>query len=165
MRNFFPHRGSNGFTLIELLVVIAIIGIVTTIASPSLIESIERRKIISAAEMISSDLKWARTESIKQNLDITVDFTDGAGGAWSYQITPTTPTKTVLSSNFSDFSSITLSQNFTDDDTGFEPVRGRTTDNGSITLSSSNFSIDVRISNIGRVRICSSTGVGGVDSC
>tara|TARA_R110002049_G_scaffold152381_9_gene316364 strand:- start:1112 stop:1654 length:543 start_codon:yes stop_codon:yes gene_type:complete len=156
----------NGFTLVELLIVLSIIGILAALAMPSFMSNIEKRKIISAAEMVSSDLKWARSESIKQNQELTVDFTDGAGGTWGYTITPTTPTKTVSSSDFADFSGIVLnSDDFAGNDTGFEPVRGKSTDSGNVTLTSTNLSIDVRVSGLGRISICSSTGVGGVDAC
>jgi hypothetical protein len=107
---------------------------------------------------------WARSESIKQNQQITIDFVSGAGGSWSYQIN-STPVKTVSSSNFDDFSDIKLTQDFASAETGFDPVRGIALDNGTVTLASANFSIQVQVSTMGRVNICSASGLAGVDAC
>lgn len=153
-----------GFTLIEVMVVVAIIGILASIVFPSFMGNIERAKLRAASELLSSDLKWAKTESIRTNQDITVDFTDGANGAWSYTISPAVPAKNIAGANYSDFSGISMSNTFGASDTVFEPVRGKA-QAGSTTLSSTNYSIDVRVSLLGRVRICSTTGFGGVDAC
>jgi len=158
-------RKNKGFTLIELMVVVAIIGIAATVAYPSLMESVERRKIISAAELLSADLKWAKTESIRTNQTISIDFTSGASGTWSYSITPTVPAKIVNSASYPDFSGVSMSHNFGASDVVFEPVRGIADEAGRVTFSTTNLSNDVRVSAIGRVRICSSTGVAGVEAC
>ena len=157
-------RSLLGFTLIEILIVISIIGIVAAIATPSFIKSIERAKLKSVSELLSADLKWAKTEAIRTNQNITIDFTDGVNGTWSYAISPTVPAKNVAGSSYADFSAITMSNTFASSDTVFEAVRGRA-QAGSATFTSTNYSIDVRVSVLGRIRICSTTGFGGVEAC
>jgi type IV fimbrial biogenesis protein FimT len=154
----------KGFTLLELMIVITIIAILASIALPAFEDSIERRKLIAAAEMLSSDMQWAKSESIRTNQQITIDFTDASNGLWGYSIFPTNPSKDVSAALLSEFNDINLSQNFGSDDTGFEPVRGLALENGSATFSSDNYSIRVVLSLIGRVRICSNN-ISGVDAC
>jgi type IV fimbrial biogenesis protein FimT len=156
---------SIGFSLIELLIVMSIIGIIASVASPLLQSNAQRWRLIAAAEMISNDLKWARSESIKRNQIVDVTFVEGAGSSWSYAVTTLAPlalNKAVLSGSYKDFNQISLTTNFSSEDTGFDPKRGTALDNGSINLTSSSLSIRIVLSNLGRVRIC---GISGYDAC
>jgi type IV fimbrial biogenesis protein FimT len=154
-----------GFTLLELMIIVAILGILVALAAPSLTSILERRKIIAAAEAIQSDLRWTRSEAIKRNTDITITFTPGAAGAWSYTITPAG--KTVNSATIPEFGNIALTENFgVDHATGFDHIRGTSNDNGTVTLTSPAGEVHVVLSVLGRARICSVGGnIGGYASC
>jgi len=57
----------RGFTLIEVLLVIAILGVLTTLAGPSFIPTIERWRVRQAAESLTSTIYYARSEAIKRS--------------------------------------------------------------------------------------------------
>jgi type IV fimbrial biogenesis protein FimT len=157
---------ASGFTLIELLIVMAIIGILAVISYPAMQDSIERQKLISAAETVSSDFKWAKSESIKRNDNTIIDLTDGADGSWSYTISDSDGViRTTTAASNSDFSQISMTHNFGADDTGFDSVRGIALENGTLSLTSPNFDLDVTLSTMGRVRICSPSGLAGYETC
>jgi len=157
----------RAFTLIELMIVIAIIAILAAIAYPNFADFIERQKLASAAEILTSDMKWAKSEAVKRNDIITVDFINGASGTWSYSLSDSDgEIKAVSGGNYSDFAIITMTQNFGADDTGFEPVRGTSLENGSVSLTSpSGMDLQVIISLLGRARICSNAGLPGYEIC
>lgn len=140
-----------GLTLIELIFVIALISILITSAAPSFQKTMERQQIISAAEAIQSDLRWARSEAIKRNTNVSIRFTDSALDPWQYDITPFE--KTVKSADTSSFQVVTLRQNFASDTLTINPIRG-TSNAGSITLTSNHYTIKVISSILGRVRLC-----------
>lgn len=170
-------KNKRGFTLIEALVVIAIIGIVALAASPSSHSRVARERLIAVAEMVASDLQSARSESIKRNTPITMTFTSGP--SWKYEMNsttavvlpivcpePATSIKAVCSSNSKDFKGVSLTQNFDDNDMVFNNVRGISDQDGDITLSSSVGKLNVRLSTLGRVRICSPTNnIRGYPAC
>ncbi len=60
-------RKMRGFTLLEVLVVLAIVAILTTLAAPSLKFLIQSNAMSSAVNTFLSDLRYARTESIKRS--------------------------------------------------------------------------------------------------
>ncbi len=153
-----------GFTLPEIMVTVAILGVLAAIAAPSFTGMLERRRLVGATETIMSDLRWARSEAIKRNADVTITFIPGAAGAWSYTIDP--GDKTVDSATVAEYNGIALAENFSGDDAVFDHVRG-TASNGTITLTSANGNaLNVVVSTLGRVRICSKIGhVGGYDAC
>lgn len=155
---------SQGFTPIELLIVIAIISILVATALPSFLDRIEREKLRSASELLRAELKWAKTEAVRTNQKIVADFTNGINGSWSFTFSPVVPVKVIAGSNYSDFSAISLKSSFVGSSTFFEPVRGKARA-GSVVFSSTNFSLDVRVSVLGRVRICSTTGFTGIEPC
>jgi len=51
-------------------------------AAPAFEDMLQRRRLVAAAEMIASDLRWAKSEALKRNMDVTVTFT--AGADWAY---------------------------------------------------------------------------------
>ena len=160
--HFFSLRLLGGFTLIEAMLTLAVLGVLVVMAIPTFGNMMEKRRVMAAAEAIYSDLRWARSESIKRNIAIRVTFVNGSN--WSYTIN-TDPVKTV---NGSDFPSTSIGTNFSGGDTTFRPVRGTPEEDdgfpdiGSVSLSSSHYSAKVILSTLGRTRIC---GIGGYGSC
>lgn len=163
------RQNNKGMTLLEVMVVVAIIGIIVAIAVPSFSTMLEKQRIKDAAEAMLADLRWARTESIKRNAPVRVTFATGSN--WSYTIDtfPALTTsdgilpKTVNGSDFPSTALETASFAGRVAYTTFDPVRGTNLNNGTVTISSNNFSAGVKISALGRVRICSS--MGGYNAC
>lgn len=77
-----------GFTLPELMTVIAIAGILVAMAVPSFTGIIERNRMRNAVEQLRSDLKLARSESLRRNANVTVSFQRNTDGStWCYGLT------------------------------------------------------------------------------
>lgn len=143
----------RAFTAPELLIVTAVIGILVSVAVPTFVQPLERQRIINAAEIILHDLRWARSEAIKRNTVFTVVFTDGGAGVWRYTTTPTV--RTIDSADNKNFLGVAMtpSTTFTADTVSFNPVRG-TANAGRVNLSSTNYAMEIRVSVLGRIRIC-----------
>ncbi len=165
------NKQFSGFSLTELLVVIALIGIIASIAIPSFQGMIEKNRLKAAIESLAADLMFARTEAIKRstNLDVSISI-DGA--SWCYGIDndnthcdcSTADDCAIKTVKGSLFSGTILDA---DDNTTFDFRRGSAKAIGS-TLSTRNYSARVRVSSIGRVRICipaGSTAIRGYDGC
>ena len=67
-------RKDRGFSLLELMVVIGIIAILSTIAIPSFFQWLPKHRIGSAAREVKSTLEFARSNAIRTNADVTVNF-------------------------------------------------------------------------------------------
>lgn len=156
----------KGFTLIELMIVIVIVGTLVALSSPNFSSSIERQKLVSAAETISTDFQWAKIEAIKRNDSIDIDLVSGNNGAWSYTISDSDGIiRTTAANDYNDFSGISLTQNFTGSDFEIEPARGTVADFGTASLTSPNLDLNVVVSRLGRIRICSPSGIPGYETC
>ncbi|MFY3386910.1 GspH/FimT family pseudopilin [Paracidovorax sp. MALMAid1276] len=66
------RRHDQGFTAIELMVVISIVAILAALAAPSFNLLIERWRVRSATEDLSSSLYFARSEAIKRGGNIVL---------------------------------------------------------------------------------------------
>ncbi len=155
---------SAGFTLIELMIVIAITAILTALAVPSFSVTLDNQRISGAAEAVLSDLRWARAEAIKRNKKVRVTFTSGSNWSYTIDTVPVLATsdgvlpKTV---DGSDFPSTTLSTASFSGGVAystFDPVRGINPNNGTATIVSDHYTVDVIVSSLGRVRICGTNG-------
>lgn len=65
-------RRMRGFTLIEIIVVLAIIMIITAVATPSFVRTIQNYRLTDVATQVTGNLKSARFEAIKR--DALVDW-------------------------------------------------------------------------------------------
>lgn len=149
----------SGFTLIELMVVVAILAILAVMAGPSFSSFMGQRRLKGAAEELMGDLQYARSESVQRNATVTVTFS-----ATGYEIRQgATSLKTVSLSNgnaWNSGASMTVS---------YEPVRATATvSNGPVAIGNSSTSgtLQITINAMGRVEICSPSGViTGYSSC
>ena len=72
----------RGFTAIELMVVVAIVAILAALAAPSFTPLIERWRVRSAVEELTSTVYFARSEAIKRGGGVTIDATGGWNTGW-----------------------------------------------------------------------------------
>jgi len=80
------HVVMRGFTLIEALVVLAILGILVTIAAPSLRDMVIASRVRSAASDLFESMLLARSEAIKRGTSVDIIPTGGDWAAgWTVQ--------------------------------------------------------------------------------
>jgi len=163
-----------GFTLTELMITIAILGIVASMAVPSFLSMLERNRLKEVAEGLKSDLMWMHTETIKRSCNLQITFTPAT---WNYTIFRTAGTCgclagggscTDITVNGSQFTGITMTSPVSlSDGTSalFDFRRGTVSvpNSGNAQLNSSNYSVKVVVSTLGRVRICNIAGSDGLN--
>ena len=76
------RRKAGGFTLIELVITLAVMAILVSWGFPSLQESIKNNRMAAQNNEMLAILKYARSEAIRRNTDVTVAITAASGG-WS----------------------------------------------------------------------------------
>jgi type IV fimbrial biogenesis protein FimT len=173
------YRPSAGFTLIELMVTIAIAVILVSLAAPSFRSYLVKKKVEGTLAELSSDLQFARSEAVSRNQTVRMTL-----GTNCYAIHPSTATVTAATCTVTagtdirtvrvdDANSVALAAsgvNFID----FDSVRGTATFSPAATEafinvtsvgSSSAFNFRARITEFGRVQVCTSNSVAGYSSC
>lgn len=74
-----------GFTLIELMIVIVITAILLALAVPAFQDTLDRNRLKAATDTIYGDLQFAKSEAIKKNQPLLIDFKSINGtSAWCY---------------------------------------------------------------------------------
>lgn len=181
-------RPNQGFTLLELMITLVVLAVLLSLAAP-LLDVFDKRRVTAATEAMFSDMRFAKSEAIKQSRDISV-VVQNDGGSWCMGVTDkddcdcseTTPTASeacTISEDGSDnnrvlrvvrsadFEGATMTSG--DFSLAFDSVRGNLigVNNNSITMASDKGAqLRVVVSRMGRVRICSPDGsIGGYPSC
>ncbi len=157
-----------GYTLLEILICLGIICLIVLMTVPAYTTLIENRALLATAEAIAEDLRWARSEALKRNTDVSITYSPGEH--WSYRIeTADGEQLKYLDNKLPDFARTSLSENFRKDSTSFSPLRGSSEGkNGTLELVGvqTNSVLHIVLSNLGRVYICSvQDGVGGLPKC
>lgn len=185
---------SIGFTVIELMVTILIASIILTIAVPSYRDLIDKYRLKSAAEDLYTQLQFARMEAIKRGEPVIVDFNRTSDTVWCYGVEvinageaygcdcTTTDSCDVdgvekISTN-TEYRNVKIASSLSfglgsQPYTGFNPYTGFAADgsgaylNGIIQLESElGKKVNIDVSLIGRVKICSPSGsIGDYPSC
>jgi type IV fimbrial biogenesis protein FimT len=70
----------RGFTLLELMAAIAVLAVAISLAAPSAVQMIAKRKVQEAAQSILDGLTQARTEALRRNAPVRFTLrSDGIG--------------------------------------------------------------------------------------
>ncbi len=154
-------RQSWGFTFVEMMITVILIGILSALAVPSFIRTMDRVKLKSQVREIVSDIRWARSKSIQTKVQCGVVFnvanntysifmdTDNPGN-FVYSVNDSTLQTKTLSSKL-DLTACTFPNNciiFRSDGTGCSTGQI----NCSSTSISENYNVNV-LATTGRVKI------------
>ncbi|HSV69761.1 MAG TPA: GspH/FimT family pseudopilin [Methylibium sp.] len=144
--------------MIELLMVVVLTAIVLVVVVPGFGDLLERRRVEGVANDLSTDMQYARSESVSRRVDVAL--TTAADGL-SYQITGIPVTKTVtLPTGITVTASTTLT---------YTALRGIPNQSDvTINVTSTRTAAEMRlISNfMGRVQLCSPSGsLKGYTTC
>ncbi|MBF0611581.1 MAG: hypothetical protein G8345_18920 [Magnetococcales bacterium] len=159
-----------GTTLAEVLVVMILLVILVVVAVPSWKSYTERQHLKGAAQALMSDLTLMRSEAVAKNSTVTIRFQTGA--TWCYGLSDN-PAQTCSCqpggtgctlngvqkvNSWANFKNVQLvSTTFTNQTTGFEPVRGMAVSGGTVVFqSTSGQQVRVELNPVGRIRGCAS---------
>jgi type IV fimbrial biogenesis protein FimT len=175
----------RGFTMVEVVMSVVLISIGTTLAIPSYVDMVEKRRLTNSAEQLASFISSAQSISTRTNQIVTVSYERAHHDEWCIGAS-----LSVNECDCDDVSSETYceidAQPFVLDESlsngselmhsinggsySFDPVRGLS--DGTLTMElhsdSRDFRLDLLVNNTGRVILCSnnySDAVPGYDVC
>lgn len=167
-----------GFTLIEMMIVVVIIGVLAAMTVPAFDDLIAKNRVKNATEDIYALLTQAKTEAVIRDQDLRVTINPNAwcigfsttagcvctvtdpndGTACAVPVGAVNALRVV---NGAEFNNVTLTDNSFGGATVFDHVRS-TAGNGSMTITSGTWALQISIGVMGRVRICKPADQGGV---
>ena len=85
------QKSQSGFTLIELMIVIIILVIVVTMAAPSFVDTLDRRRVINATQALTGQIQQARSTAILRNQNISIVIRRQSDTQWCFGLTDVYP--------------------------------------------------------------------------
>ena len=79
----FARRRPRGLTLIEVMIGLAITVVLMSLALPSMLGTLQRQRLKSAAEGLAMDISEARFEAARRGIPIELGFATGTDWCWS----------------------------------------------------------------------------------
>jgi type IV fimbrial biogenesis protein FimT len=149
----------RGFSLVELLIVVAILVITTTMAGPPMVQWIQSNRVTSAANNILADVKYARSEAIRNNREVHLSAggTNYANGWSIFTVTATGTRETTLKVNAGlPNQNVTMSTNIDSRAIIFRS-------DGSMTNTAGEATVTITVGDSDAARGC--TGVAGRNGC
>lgn len=67
-------RAARGLTVIEMMVVVVVVGVIVTLAVPSLREFLARQRVAAVNAELVTDLQFARSEAVARNREVYLTF-------------------------------------------------------------------------------------------
>jgi type IV fimbrial biogenesis protein FimT len=166
-------RLSRGFTLFELIVVFVIVSILTLLALPSLLNFNQEQNTTMTAQKLYYALQEARSEAVKRNQTIYVNFQTGTN--WCYGMNANADCNcsvlnscalSVVTAPTSQSTVMTSSGLTGNNSMNFEPTHGAAGRKGIVTFTAatgvSAMSVEAPI--MGSVLLCSSN-ISGYSAC
>lgn len=152
------NRAAAGFTVIELMAVVLITAVLLTLAVPAFLDLLARRRLEGAANELSTDLHYARSEAVSRQLDVAL-ITRASGKGYKITVTGL-PTATEIK-RVTLPAELTVTGGVSLTYTGLRGIPLETSGGDeSITVSSSRTAAQLQVDNnfMGRVRLCSPDG-------
>jgi prepilin-type N-terminal cleavage/methylation domain-containing protein len=166
----------GGLTLLELAIVLAIAAVLVAVGLPDFDSLADKRRLQGAAQRLQQDVMLARTEAIKRNVPVSIEFS-GDGDLWCYGVTTdTTACSCAVSGdvcactncsvdgeweidrNSGSYPEISVDDiTFGSDEATFNPPNGTLTPGSVVFASEKGVEGEVRVSALGRVLVCSDT--------
>lgn len=83
-----PAARGRGFSLIELVVVVAVLGVLASLAAPSMSRLVATQRVRTSAANLHLTLLRARSEALKRNAPVTLSAVNGDwSGGWNVTAT------------------------------------------------------------------------------
>lgn len=82
------RAGCGGFSLVEVAVVTAVLGVLASMALPSIAQQFARWNLQSAAQRLASDIGQARHEAARQGRTLHLQVQPGERWCWSVSEVP-----------------------------------------------------------------------------
>lgn len=165
---------AHGFTFIELLITLGVAAVLATSAIPVLLDLADRHRLRGAAESLRGDLLLARAEALRLNVPVSVSFGIEEATRWCYALSDAGPCDCLdggcmvagapaHGADAARFRRVGLSTNLRLGAATFQPARG-TVNAGTVTLTAGTRAVDIVLSTLGRIRLCSDD-LGGYPPC
>ncbi|MGR9072882.1 MAG: GspH/FimT family pseudopilin [Gammaproteobacteria bacterium] len=162
------RRRQRGLTLIELLIAVGVVAVLLALAVPSFSGLIERKRLEGATEKMVADFQFARSEAIKRNTEIFISFDEGDQCYGLATVTgcdcSASPTTCQIDgvdrvTFMSDFGETEFDQNFSGNETSYDPRRGAVSGGlGTVEFSSPGGMETRVVLSLLRILVCSPAG-------
>jgi len=171
----------SGFSLLELLVVLTVAAILLGTTISAFQSQRAKNDVKKGAEEVLALLRQAAAEAPLRDQPMTVSV-ESAGSPWCVGVAvnsacnclePDECTVDVAGQDVTrivtgaDHPGIVIADTFSGNSTTFEPVRGRASSPGTLSVSSGDWSLDVRVSTEGRLQVCNpaNNAIPGYEAC